>query len=148
MKEPGVRYEVALSIIRGDIVWVNGPFACGVYNDWDIFNKFGLKDALDPNERVEADDGYRHGDPEFCKTPSGVFHDHERRAARRRVMGRQETVNKKLKEWQILSNVFRHNIKKHSMVFRAIVVITQVRIMNGEKLFNCSDHRDQKGKKN
>jgi len=144
MKEPGLRYEVAVSIIQGDIVWVNGPFACGVYNDWTIFNQFGLKDALDLNERVEADDGYRGGDPEYCKTPSGVFHDRERQAARRRVMGRQETVNKKLKEWQILNNVFRHDIKKHSMVFRAIVVITQVRINNGEKLYSCLDHRDRK----
>ena len=145
MKEPGLRYEVAVSIIQGDIVWVNGPFACGLYNDWTIFNQFGLKDALDLNERVEADDGYRGGDPEYCKTPSGVFHDCERRAARRRVMGRQETVNRKFKEWQILNNVFRHDIKKHSMVFRAIIVITQVRINNGEKLYSCWDHRDRKG---
>ena len=29
---------------------------------------------LDENERVEADDGYSPGDPEFVKTPSGITH--------------------------------------------------------------------------
>ena len=107
----------------------------------DIFVSYFYHDI---NERVEADDNYRGGNPEFCKTPSGVFHDHEKQAARRRVMGRQESVSKNFKEWQILSNVFHHDIKKHSMVFRAILAITQVQINNGEKLYNCLDHRDCK----
>ena len=98
-KEPGLRYEIALSILGGDICWTNGPFACGEYNDWTIFNTKGLREQLDPKERVEADDGYRAGDPEICKTPYSAFHPEEKRAMRRRVMGRQEAVNKKLRDW-------------------------------------------------
>jgi hypothetical protein len=34
---PGLRYEVALCILTGDIVWVNGPFEPGKYSDLAIF---------------------------------------------------------------------------------------------------------------
>jgi hypothetical protein len=30
---PGVRYEVASNIQTGDIVWINGPFKPGKFND-------------------------------------------------------------------------------------------------------------------
>ena len=39
-KKSGLRYEVALSIRTGFICWCNGPFPSGVYNDWQIFNRF------------------------------------------------------------------------------------------------------------
>ena len=57
----GLAYEVAVSILGGDICWVNGPFPAGSYNDWKIFNEFGLKSNLEPGERVETDDGYLGG---------------------------------------------------------------------------------------
>ena len=53
----GLRYEVALCIKTGDIVWVNGPYAPGEKNDLQIFRDC-LMGHLNPNERVEADDGY------------------------------------------------------------------------------------------
>jgi hypothetical protein len=36
-KGPGVQYKVALNIMMGDIVWINGPFPCGCYADITIF---------------------------------------------------------------------------------------------------------------
>ena len=36
-KKSGVRYEVALSILGGEICWISGPHQPGVYNDLDIF---------------------------------------------------------------------------------------------------------------
>ena len=68
---PGLRYEVALVIKTGHIAWINGPFPCGLFNDMKIFSKCGLKDELDENERVEADDGYKSYDPIFTKTRTG-----------------------------------------------------------------------------
>ena len=56
-KKSGVRYEVALSILGGEICWISGPHQPGVYNDLDIFLS-SLASHLDPFERVEADDGY------------------------------------------------------------------------------------------
>ena len=37
-----------------------------------------------------------------------------------------------------LKQVFRHDVEKHSSVFRAIVVITQLVLYNGEKWFDVN----------
>ena len=53
----GLCYEVAVSIIGGDCVWINGPYEPGIWKDITIFHN-GLLSMLDLGERVEADDGY------------------------------------------------------------------------------------------
>ena len=144
-KGPGLRYEIALAIISGDIAWVNGPFPCGKHNDWEIFNKKGLRYYLEKNERVKADDGYHAGDPEVTKTPSGIFHPTARKKFQNRVQARQETVNKRFKQWGALGEgkrSFRHNLEKHQTIFFAISVITQLAIENGEPLFDVSEYSD------
>lgn len=52
-----------------------------------------------------------------------------------RVRSRQETINKRVKQWEILKQEFRHDITQHGYVSRAIAVITQLAIKNGEPLF-------------
>ena len=42
---------------RGDLVWIQGPYPDGRFNDIAIFNKV-LRNFLEPSERVEADNGY------------------------------------------------------------------------------------------
>ncbi len=49
--------------------------------------------------------------------------------------GASETLNGRLKNWGILSQVFRHHITMHGDVFRACVVVTQLTVKNGEPLF-------------
>ena len=56
-KKSALRYEVALCILTGDIVWINGPYEPGVWNDIAIF-RAGIMHHLEDGERVEADDGY------------------------------------------------------------------------------------------
>ena len=56
-RRSGLRYEVALSILGGDICWICGPWPPGLYNDLDVFRE-ALATYLEPGERVEADDGY------------------------------------------------------------------------------------------
>ena len=51
------------------------------------------------------------------------------------VRRRQETVNRRFKQWSILKQVFRHELSMHGRVFAAIVVISQLAIQNGEPLF-------------
>ena len=58
---------------------------------------------LDDHKRVEADDGYLSGDSEFVKNPSGIHHPDEFKDYCRRVMGRQETINGRNKNWGALS---------------------------------------------
>jgi hypothetical protein len=67
-KNSGLRYEVAISIQTGDIVWVNGPFPCGEFPDIKIF-RLGLKTKLRYlEEKVEADDGYM-GEHDYIELP-------------------------------------------------------------------------------
>ena len=54
---------MGLCILTGDIVWINGPYAPGLYNDLQIFWD-SLVSQLEPNERVEADDGYKGEHPQ------------------------------------------------------------------------------------
>jgi hypothetical protein len=141
---PGVRYEIALAILSGDVAWVNGPFPCGMYNDYTIFEKKGLLDQLGENERVEADDGYSPLDPEFVKCPSGIQHPEEKQAMRRRVMGRQETINKKLKEWGCMNKKFiQPDLSKHLDCFYTVMVIIQIGITQGEKLYEVDEYSDE-----
>ena len=67
----GLRYEVAVCIRTGWIVWIHGPSPPGDRNDLTIFRD-GLKHLLRPGERVEADDGYIAEDPQLVKAPDMV----------------------------------------------------------------------------
>jgi hypothetical protein len=70
-RKSGLRYEVGLCILTGDIVWINGPYECGVWNDVSIFRN-SLLSHLAANERVEADDGYVGEHPRYIKCPRGI----------------------------------------------------------------------------
>ena len=141
-KKAALRYEIALCILTGDIVWYNGPFPAGMFNDWVIFNTKGLRANLDEHERVEADRGYRPGDPRVCKTPNTVFHPKEKWGIRRKVMARQEALNARIKKYKILSTRFRHKMDLHHDVFRAVLVINQIAFKCGEKLYSCTEYSD------
>ena len=52
-----------------------------------------------------------------------------------RVRAWHETLNGRLKNWGILSQVFRHNIGSHKEVFWACAVVMQLTIEDGELLF-------------
>ncbi len=52
-----------------------------------------------------------------------------------KVRAHHETLNRQLKKWGILSQVYRHDIMRHGKVFRACAVVTQLTIENGDPLF-------------
>ena len=141
---PGLRYEIAVAIISGDICWVNGPFLCGELNDYEIFDldSGGLTMELDVGERVEADDGYRKGDPFFVKTRSGSTHHPQLSSIRNTVRARHETVNGRMNMWGAMFKTWHHSWGKHSTAFFAVAVITQLEIENGEPLFEVRGYRD------
>ena len=56
-----MRYEVALEVESGYIVWAHGGFPAGSNRDVDIAQKKFVK-KLKPSERAIADKGYM-----FCK---------------------------------------------------------------------------------
>jgi DDE superfamily endonuclease len=128
-----LRYELGVDILAGNLVWIQGPYPAGKYTDIEIFNKV-LRHFLEPGERVEADEGYR-GHEDKIKCPSNPANPPENLVMQGRVRARHETLNGRLKNWGILSQVFRHDISLHGPVFRACAVITQLAIKNGEPLF-------------
>jgi len=133
---PGLRYELALSIKSGHIVWINGPYECGLWADIEIFRN-SLISFLDAGERVEADDGYIGEEPKTCKTPGGFSSRTElQNKYRMRLRSRHETVNSRLKNFGVLKERFRHTLKNHSSAFRACAVIVELAIELGEPLFS------------
>ncbi|GKZ00550.1 hypothetical protein MPSEU_001007400 [Mayamaea pseudoterrestris] len=134
---PGLRWEVALCIRTGHIVWISGPFPCGEWPDIKIFRQ-ALKGMLGQGERVEADDGYAGECPRFVVAPIRFAESAARVALTKRVRARHETVNKRFKQWGCLKQVFRHAPSKQSSMFRSVAVVTQLAIENGEPLFNVN----------
>ena len=128
-----LRYELGICIRTGHLVWIEGPYAAGEWNDIAIFNNC-LASFLDPNERVEADNGYR-GHEDKIKCPNNHSNHPENLAMQARVRSRHETFNGRLKNWGILSQVFRHNISLHGTVLYACAVFTQLMVENEEPLF-------------
>ena len=138
-KRAALRYEIGISIMKGELVWTNGPFPAGKWTDYKIFKLGGLVDHLEENERVEADDGYAAADPEFARSRSGVWHSEEMRKLRNTIRARQESFNKKLREFGALKNIWRHDIEKHHLVFDAACLLIQIGIENGEGLFDIEN---------
>ena len=134
-KLPGgsVKYEVAVSIYAGDIVWIYGPHNGGK-NDLTIFRE-ELRQMLEPGEMIEADAGYK-GDAEFIRNRDIWFTEQEKRE-KSELRARHETVNRRFKQWGILKQQFRNGKEKHQMVFFCIAVLTQLDIDNGNVLFSC-----------
>lgn len=128
-----MRYEVAVCIATGHIVWINGPYPCGKNPDITIFHK-GLKGALNWGERVdEADKGYR-GEPYFISVPQDYRSD-EQKIAKNDARSHQEHINQRFKMLhQCLHQTFRHDVRKHTNVFWACAVVVQVGLQFEEKL--------------
>ena len=127
---------MCICIQTGDIVWINGPFAAGRNNDMIIFRD-SLMSHLGIAERVEADNGYIGEAPQHVKCPKSFTNLQETEHMQQRVRNRQESANKLFKDWEVLKVVYRHQLDTHADVFRAIAIITQLKINSGEKLFEC-----------
>lgn len=121
---PGVRYEVGISIGNGDVVWASGGLPCGEWPDIKIARDLYIHHTTE-NEITLADKGYR--DLKYFKQPTT--------REERVLLARHETLNGRLKNFQILSGTFRNELKKHLSVFHACINIVQLCMQDGEKLF-------------
>ncbi len=124
---PAVRYEVAICIQTGWIVWINGPFPAGRYSDTKIACECGLLDNLQPGEKIIVDAGYKGHDHIFERSGLRNVYGSMKRSSR----ARHETINGRFKEFNILKNRFRHPLEKHGIVFGAIANIVQLSIQLG-----------------
>jgi hypothetical protein len=143
---PGLRYEIALNIMTGDIVWVNGPFPCGANPDLVIFRR-DLMHKLEPWERVEADQGYIAECPQHVKTHIPLQAEQER-DMRALALARHEHVNGRLKNFAALRDKFHHNAhreEKHGLIVHALAVAVQLSFELGESLHQI-EYDDRPGR--
>ena len=97
-----------------------------------------MKNWLEEGERVIADDGYIGEAPGHVLCPKAIRAvkiTEEQREWEQRVRNRQETVNKRFKHFNCFNKRFRHSVVDHGLCFRAIVVLTQISLHNGDGLF-------------
>ena len=83
-------------------------------------------------EMVEADDGYK-GERRLIRTNKD-FVSWADYYAKKDAKARHETCNKRLKQFDILKQVYRHDRDKRASVFAAVAVCTQISIENGDPL--------------
>lgn len=126
----GLRYEVATSILTGLIVWISGPYACGVFPDISIFRR-DLMEMMEDDEMAHADSGYR-GEPEKIITQTAPI------SAWMKVMNGltrawHEKVNGKMKRFKVLDYPFRHSRQEHGQCFAAVAAIVQLNMLMVEK---------------
>ena len=132
---PGVCYEVSLCICTGNIVWIHGPFPCGQRPDIKVF-RHALICELEEGEKVQVDLGYR-GEPRHVNE-ANLFLTSQGKHQKSLVRSQHETINKRFKQWNCLHWIFCHHVSKHGPVFRAVAVITQLALENGEPLFGVA----------
>lgn len=109
------------------MVWVNGGYPCGEYSDLKLAREAYVM-FVEPVEKTFTDKGYR--DQNFFILPNL-----NNKTIHGLIMARHETINRRMKQFQALKQVFRHSIDKHPMVFNAVANLTQLMIENGEPLF-------------
>lgn len=123
-----MRYEIGLCIKTGIIVWVNGGYPCGDWPDLkvarDLFIQF-----LEPGEKALADRGYP--DTRYFVLPNN-----DNSSEHKLIMSRHETVNKRIKQFNVLNEKFRHDLSFHKKCFYAVVNLTQMIIKFEEPLFS------------
>jgi hypothetical protein len=130
-----MRYEIAIALQSGYIVWASPAYRAGRNPDITIFRKpGGLRDKLlASREKTVADLGYR-GEPECVDLPNEGSADFQTQMAWAR--SRHETCNKRIKIFSCMSHRFRHDVRLHQDFFNAVLVLTQLNIQNGDKLFD------------
>jgi hypothetical protein len=149
-KSTGLTYELALSIRRQALVWMNGPFPSGLKNDGTIYRggrkaqkmddweKTALFFMMPPKTRAVADSGYANL-PRI--TTTNGKHSRNLKKFLTRAKQRQESFHTRLKSFHILEDRFRHGastaekMELHQMCTEAICVIAQYDLENGNPLF-------------
>lgn len=91
-KRAGVRYELAMCIATGNIVWANGSYKCGSYTDFAIFRK-KLESRMESGGKILADSGYL--DPPVLLQSGDLTSETSR--LRGTIRARHESVNSRLK---------------------------------------------------
>ena len=93
-------------------------------------------------EQYIADGGYRKpSDPNpYARTPDGTNSFEQKQYSLGR--SRHENINGWFKLWDCMKAEWRHERSKHGLAFRAVAMITQLRIQQGELIFKFEYDED------
>ena len=108
----------------GWIVWTNGPFPPGDWPDLDIARD-ELCSLLEYGELFLADGTYA-GATGYVETPNGLRTQDQYMKQKARSL--HERVNGFFKVFGAMEKKFRHNKRKHGLVFLAIANVVQAHI--------------------
>lgn len=128
-KAAGVRYEIGISIGNGDIVWASGGFPCGEWTDLKIAKDLYVE-CVTSGEITLADEGYPL--QKYFKQPSNE--------KEFRLLSRHETLNGRLKNFEILNCRFRHPFR-HRLSHRCYALSATYYI----KIFFLNEKRASSG---
>lgn len=129
----GVTYEVALPLFENTVMWFNGPFQPNDGGDAAIFKEGGLQEKIPTGKKVIADKIYKGFDKVALHNSLDTEIVREFKA---RARSRQESINARLKSFEILHNRFRHGVKNHQPYARAVMVLCVFALENGSPLYN------------
>ena len=133
-KHAALKYEIAVSTVRSKICWISGPHRGGKH-DLAIFRE-GLKHRIAPGKKLNVDRGYRSSRlTETMLAPPNEMDSPELHNFKSRGRLRGETLNGRLKKYEILNQTFRHGRDKHKLAFEAVIVCVQYHMDNGRELF-------------
>jgi DDE superfamily endonuclease len=119
-----VNYEIGIDLHSSKVVWVNGPFPAG-QSDLCVYRKEnGLRTVIQEGKKVIADNGYQSKDEINLSTPN-PFDSNAVKQYKTRARARHESFNKRIKDFGILSERFRHGFNKHKIAFESVCVIVQ-----------------------
>ena len=92
---------IGVSIIGGDIVWINEPYKSGGWPDIKNFRDQILH-YLEAGEHIDVDSGYQGEDPEHAKAPHSFINNREGANLQSKVRPWHETAKKHLNQWGCL----------------------------------------------
>ena len=117
----GITYELAISLQEQRLIWINGGFKSGKYNDVGIFKEEGLQDLLRQLGNQAIGDGGYEG-PDEISTPNSI----DLRPVQKfksSALKRHEKFNGFIKVYDCLKGRFQHSPDHLSACFEAVCVL-------------------------
>lgn len=134
-KHGALKYEIGLDPFKSKVRWVYGPHR-GAKHDMTIFRE-ALKHNCRPGKIWIVDRGYRSSnDDEKMLSIPNPHHSDELKNFHARARCRHETLNGRLKNFNILNHTFRGGGDKHQDAFYSVLVTVQYQMDNGRPLFD------------
>ncbi|KAJ3316948.1 hypothetical protein HDU76_001453 [Blyttiomyces sp. JEL0837] len=138
-KHAASRFQVATGLGFSGIVFASGGVPAGEMTDLEMVRET-LLPKLGKNEKIAADRGYR-GEDRVMTYIDGrgqrddVIARHNENI--KNMKARHETVNKRLKDFAILTQMFRGNMDRHHILFAAVAEITNIKLQR-QPLFSLN----------